>query len=176
MHYLIEFLVILQYCVFLLCSVCSLEGPVCNKGVLNTSLRECRGMFVKLVLPELQVYCKAFNLAVFEAQFHYSTTSRQTVTNRRFVFINNRFSDGRLRIYIYKKMCVSWAGPWEVVFGYCLLSSVWPFSEWCWQLSWPGCCHMSLSVHSELRDAPRYCQILLPLHTYTHTHQTMHIQ
>ncbi len=66
--------------------------------------------------------------------------------------------------------------PWEVVFGRCLLSSVWLFSEWRWQLSRPGCCHMSLSVHSELGDAPRYCQLLLPLLTHTHTHTVSPVQ
>lgn len=33
---------------------------------------------------------------------------------------------------------------------------------------------MSLSGHSELGDAPRYCQLLLPLHTDTNTHTHTH--
>lgn len=37
----------------------------------------------------------------------------------------------------------------------------------------PGCCHMSLSVHPELEDAPRYCQLPLHVHTHINTHTSV---
>lgn len=64
-----------------------------------------------------------------------------------FVSINHRLSAGYWWQTVELRVCVC-----VLVFGCCLLSSVWLFSECRWQLSWPGRCHMALSGHSEARQ------------------------